>query len=137
MAVDEDRSASQTFLDQDPRVQSASLPKLLPDEDKALSIDTSATPVLPKRHSYYISSAERDGRPWEDWGRGGEILNVRPVRKLRRVLWWQFASDSGEQPTARRRGKMICSGLRGVGARRKVMTYIRNLLGGMPLKSSD
>lgn len=136
MAVDEDRSASQTFLDQDPRALSPSLPKLLPDEDKALSIGTSATAVLPKRHSYYVSSAERDGRLWEDWGRGGEILNVRPVKKLRRVLWWQFASENQEH-TTRRTCNVISPSLRGVGARRKVMTYVRNLLGGMPLKSID
>ena len=139
MAVDEVLSASQGFHDQELQARrSPPLPRLpLPDEDKALSIDTSAAPLLPKRRSYYISSAERDGKLWGDWGREGEILNIRPVKKSRRALWWQFASNSKEGPTARRRDNTICFSLCEVGARRKVMNYARNLFGGLSLKSID
>lgn len=129
MAVDEVLSASQAMLGQ-------SLPRPLSDEDTALPID-SAVPMALKRRSHYIPSAERTEISWEDRQCESEVQGVRAARKLRKALSWQSVSDSEENPPARRGGNTICSSLRGVGARRKVLMYARNLVGGFLLKSID
>jgi len=124
MVADEVLPASKTFLDRGPQSASPS-PQIrrLSDEDMALPVVVSAAPMLPKRRAYYISSAERDGRPWEDWGRESEPPGVRPVKKLRRLLWWQTGLSEGEDPLCRRSDSVNFSSARGVGA--KVMTYAR------------
>lgn len=135
MDADGTRSASKALLDLAPQVWSLSLPKLRSDEDVALPL-VSAVPVLPKRRSYYVSSAERAESSRKDWGREGGTSDVRLGKKLRRVLWWQPAFED-QETNAGGVGNDISSGPCGVAMIRKVMTYARDLVGGLSLKFID